>query len=116
MKGKLGDPVLGTNQDCGAGPVQVASWAIGLTLVFHDGRFVGWSLDPRSRGDISTAEGIAVGTTRFQLDEAVGPPLQVSQTSLGTEFSAGAYHGLFDGAGAGARITDMWAGVSCAAR
>lgn len=116
LEAKRGDAVKGTNQDCGAGPVQVASWKDGLSLVFQNGRFAGWSLGPRSGGDITTADGIGVGTTRSQLDEAVGPPLQVRQTSLGTEFSAGEYHGLFDGEGANARITDMWAGVSCAAR
>ena len=111
-----GDSAKGINQDCGAGPVQFASWTDGLSLVFQNGRMVGWGLDDRSGGGITTADGIGIGTTRSQLDEAVGPPIQVRQTSLGTEFSAGDYHGLFDGAGENARITDMWAGVSCAAR
>jgi hypothetical protein len=111
-----GEAGQGTNQDCGAGPVQYANWADGLSLVFQNGRFAGWGLDGRSRGAITTADGIGVGTTRSQLDDAIGPPLQVRRTTLGTEFTAGSYHGLFDGPGDSARITDMWAGVSCAAR
>ena len=111
-----GDAADGTNQDCGAGPVQYANWEDGLSLVFQKGRFVGWGLDGRAKSGITTADGIGIGTTRAQLNDAIGPPLEVRQTSLGTEFSAGQYHGLFDGAGTKARITDMWAGVSCVAR
>ena len=84
--------------------------------LFQNGRFAGWGLDGRSRGAVTTADGIGVGTTRSQLDAAIGDPLQVRPTTLGTEFTAGSYHGLFDGPGDNAPITDMWAGVSCAAR
>jgi hypothetical protein len=111
-----GEASKGTNSDCGAGPVQYANWADGLSLVFRDGRFAGWGLDGRAGGAIATSDGIGIGTTRAELDDATGPPLEVRQTSLGTEFSAGAYHGLFGGSAANARITDMWAGVSCVAR
>lgn len=111
-----GAAAQGTNSDCGAGPVQYANWADGLSIVFQDGRFAGWGLDGRAAGAIATADGIGPGATRAQLDDAIGPPVQVRQSSLGTEFSAGAYHGLLDGPGATARITDMWAGVSCVAR
>ena len=111
-----GQAAQGTNADCGAGPVQYANWADGLSLVFQRGRFVGWGLDGRAAGAITTVDDIGVGTSRAQLEEAFGPPIEVRQTSLGTEFSAGAMHGLIDGKGATARITDMWAGVSCVAR
>ena len=111
-----GAAAQGTNSDCGAGPVQYANWADGLSIVFQNGRFAGWGLDGRAAGALATADGIGPGATRAQLDDAIGPPVQVRQSSLGTEFSAGAYHGLLDGPGANARITDMWAGVSCVAR
>ncbi len=111
-----GRAAQGTNADCGAGPAQYANWADGLSIVFQNGRFAGWGLDGRAAGAIATADGIGPGATRAQLDEAIGPPLAVRKSSLGTEFSAGAYHGLLDGSGADARITDMWAGVSCVAR
>ncbi|UUL84016.1 hypothetical protein [Sphingomonas qomolangmaensis] len=109
-----GPAVKGTNADCGAGPVQVASWPDGLSLLFQDGRFAGWSLGTRGVGGIATAAGIGPGSTRAELDAAYSAT--VSQTSLGSEFSAGELHGVLDGNSAGARITDMWAGVSCVAR
>lgn len=104
----------GTNQDCGAGPVQVASWPDGLSVIFQDGLFVGWGLEQRTNGGIATAAGIGPGSTRAELDAAYNAT--VRKTSLGSEFSAGSLHGVLDAASAGARITDMWAGVSCIAR
>lgn len=104
----------GTNQDCGAGPVQYATWRDGLSLVFQDDRFVGWSLNSRAADAIATAAGVGPGTTRAELESAYKATL--SKTSLGYEFSAGDLHGVLNGAAASARITDMWAGVSCVAR
>lgn len=109
-----GPAVKGTNQDCGAGPVQVATWADGLSLLFQDGRFVGWGLGRRADGKIGTAAGIGPGSTRAELDAAYS--ITVSQTSLGSEFSAGGLQGILDGASPRSRITDMWAGVNCVAR
>lgn len=111
-----GKAAQGTNADCGAGPVQYANWADGLTLAFQNGRFAGWSLDGRAAGGITTADGIGIGTTRAELDSAIGTPLDVRETSLGTEFTAGAYNGLFDGRVANSRVTDIWTGVNCVAR
>ncbi len=110
----LGRAGKGTNEDCGAGPVQFASWPDGLSLVFQDGRFVGWGLGIRAAHAITTAAGIGPGSTRAELGAAYSAA--VTQTSLGSEFSAGDLHGVLDGPSAGAKITDMWAGVSCVAR
>ena len=104
----------GTNQDCGAGPVEYATWSDGLSLVFQKNRFVGWSLSNRAKDIITTAAGLGPGSTRAELESAYSAA--VSTTSLGYEFSAGAIHGVLDGGSASARITDMWAGVSCSAR
>lgn len=104
----------GTNQDCGAGPAEYATWSDGLSLVFQKNRFIGWSLSNRAKGTVTTAAGVGPGSTRAELESAYSAA--VSKTSLGYEFSAGAIHGVLDGSSASARITDMWAGVSCAAR
>lgn len=105
----------GVNQDCGAGPVQYANWPDGLSVVFQDGVFAGWSLDPRASGALSTANGVGPGTTRSALSESFGS-VSFQDTSLGTEFSAGDIFGLLDGTGPEAKVTHMWAGVSCVAR
>ena len=105
----------GVNADCGAGPVEYASWPDGLNVVFQRGKFVGWSLDGRAAGALATADDVGPNTTRAELEGAFAT-LSVQRTSLGSEFTAGELHGLLDGPGRRALITDMWAGVSCVAR
>lgn len=105
----------GTNQDCGAGPVQYANWADGLSLVFQNGRLAGWGLDGRAAGALGTANNVGPGTTRAELDSSFAN-VEVRQTSLGAEFAAGGISGVLDGPGRQAKITDMWAGVNCVAR
>lgn len=105
----------GTNESCGAGPVHYANWPDGLSLVFQNDRFAGWSLDGRAAGALSTAGSIGPGSTREDLDGTYGN-VEVRQTSLGDEFSAGGFFGLLNGPNATSRITHMWAGVNCVAR
>ena len=104
----------GTLSECGAGPLDYAAWADGLTLYFQDGRFAGWALDERAEDAHATASGIGPGSTRQALDAAYDAT--VEQSTLGTEFRTGDLSGLLDGPGANARVTDLWAGVSCAFR
>ena len=104
----------GTNSECGFGPLDYAVWADGLTLHFHDDLFAGWALDPRAAGAHATMSGIGPGSTRRELEAAY--EVQVEETTLGTEFHAGGIEGILDGEGPDARISAMWAGVSCVFR
>lgn len=106
-----GAPETGINRECGAGPLAFARWPDGLQLWFQDDAFAGWALDDSGIGTITTAAGIGPGSTRAELDDAYAAT--VEQSTLGTEFAAGELFGLLDGAGQGAKITNMWAGVSC---
>ncbi len=115
LEGVRGAAGRGVNADCGAGPVDYANWADGLSLVFQQGKFVGWGLDGRATGAIGTASGIGPGSTRAELDDAYGD-VTVTKTSLGEEFAGGGIQGVLDGPDAQAKITDLWAGVSCVAR
>jgi hypothetical protein len=99
----------GSNAECGV--QEYASWDDGLRLIFEDHRFAGWAIDGRSAGALTTASGIGPGSTRRDLENAY--TAEVGQTTLGTEFTAGGFAGVLDGAGPDARITDMWAGVAC---
>jgi hypothetical protein len=55
--------------------------------------------------------GIGVGSTRAQLDAAFDP--QITQSSLGTEFSAAGLGGVLESPAPTARITSLWAGTGC---
>ena len=105
----------GVNTDCGAGPVEYANWPDGLSVVFQRGKFVGWGLDGRAAGALATADGVGPGTTRVELERGFAT-VSVQRTSLGSEFTAGELHGLLDGPEPRARVTEIWAGVSCVAR
>ena len=112
VRGQAGQ---GVNQDCSAGPVQYANWPDGLSLAFQNGEFAGWGLDRRASGALATTSGVGPGLTRAALAQSFGS-VTFQKTSLGTEFVAGEIYGLLDGIGPEAKITDMWAGVSCVAR
>lgn len=104
----------GTNEECGAGPLDFTVWADGLTLYFQNGAFAGWALDPRAKGVHGTMSGIGPGSTRAELEAAYD--VMVEQTTLGAEFTAGGLSGVLEGDGPEARIGSMWAGLSCVFR
>lgn len=106
-----GPPDTGTNSECGAGPLAYANWPDGLGLFFRNDKLAGWTLDQRREGAITTAGGIGPGSTRKQLEEVYAAT--ISESTLGTEFSAGEIFGILDGKGSDARITNMWGGLSC---
>lgn len=106
-----GTPATGTNSECGAGPLAWARYADGLTLNFQDDRFAGWSVDRSAGGRVTTMAGIGPGSTRTALESAYA--ITLPDSTLGTEFAAGDLGGLLDGPGPNARITDLWAGVTC---
>ena len=106
-----GPPSTGTNGECEAGPLQFANWPDGLGLFFQDEKFAGWNADERGKSAIATASGIGPGSTRAELDAAY--KADFAETTLGTEFASGGLYGILDGRAKAAKITNMWAGVSC---
>ncbi|MDQ3057443.1 MAG: hypothetical protein M3Q96_06855 [Pseudomonadota bacterium] len=108
-------PQLSRNEECGAGPLDMATWPNGLTVMSQDDRFVGWSVS-RGAADggnagLATMAGIGFGSTRRELEAAYAA--NIRETTLGEEFVAGDVFGVLDGTGPSARITAMWAGASC---
>lgn len=106
----LGKPLTGRNEECGAGPLDYARWDRALTIYGQDGKFVGWFADG-SAGTIATAAGVGLGTTRQDLEQAYA--VEVFESTLGTEFTAGALSGLLDSPHPDSPVTAFWAGTSC---
>ncbi|WP_026899254.1 hypothetical protein [Daejeonella oryzae] len=111
---------LGINQECGAGPLQMASWSNGLTLVSQkkrgssDWEFSGWymGVSPGSSSKLTTMAGIGIGSSRSETESAY--VIDVSKTTLGYEFSTtSGLYGIFDGSGKDAKISSLWSGLSC---
>lgn len=111
----LGSPIEeGDDQECGAGALSFASFRGGLGLYFDGGKFVGWDLDGRDGGQLTTAAGIGIGSTRKQLESANA--IKVEDSTLGVEFSAGDLSGLLSSRDPDGEITHLWAGTTCIAR
>ncbi|MDF1502963.1 hypothetical protein [Roseisolibacter sp. H3M3-2] len=108
------------NQDCGAGRLDVVTFAGGLQLLVQGGKFVGWStaapleVAPAPGTMPRTMAGIGVGSTRAALESVYAAT--VDSTTLGVEFEAGGLQGVFDSPAADAPIVAMWAGAACVAR
>lgn len=102
------------NEECGAGPVDFVQWKNGLSALFQDDKFVGWSLGDDGKG-LTTMNGIGIGSTRAELTAAFAG-VTVEESTLGQEFSAGGMSGILNGPGANATVEALWAGVSCVFR
>ncbi|MCU0552148.1 MAG: hypothetical protein MUC48_22660 [Leptolyngbya sp. Prado105] len=102
-----------TNRECGAGALEFAQWSDGLNLLFQKGRFVGWDVNDLNKGArrLTTMAGIGVGSTRTALEAAY--KTKISQSTLGTEFSAGKLGGLLSRNQKNARVTNLWSGTTC---
>ena len=104
----------GTNEDCGAGPMEILTFPDGLHLHVQSGRFVGWSVSAVGAETPRTMSGIGLGSTRAELEAAYAA--DVRRTTLGMEFAAGGLQGVLASGAADARVTALWAGASCVAR
>ncbi|OWP64096.1 hypothetical protein CDA63_05030 [Hymenobacter amundsenii] len=113
---------VGINTECGAGPLKMASWSNGLTLVFQQNKaraarewqFVGWYAGAASGATpkVATMAGVGIGSTRAELEGAY--VIKVFESTLGQEFSTtSGLYGLLDGPGKEAVITSLWSGTSC---
>ncbi|MBE9113271.1 hypothetical protein IQ273_28235 [Nodosilinea sp. LEGE 07298] len=108
----VGEPIeSGENTECGSGPQMITQWPNGLVLHAADGEFIGWSARPDTDASLTTIAGVGTGSTRGELEAAY--TVEVTETSLGTEFSTGSLFGLLSSTEPDATITDLWAGTVC---
>ena len=103
------DPVEQTlNEECGAGPIHHVRWENGFIALFQEGGFLGWTV---METGLSTADGIGIGSPRTTVESS--RVIEVEETSLGTEFSAGGLGGLFQSSEPAAPVSALWAGLTC---
>lgn len=103
----------GANEECGAGQMEFTNFGT-LALNFQNDAFVGWSLSgPPRTPPLRSATGVGIGTPRDQVMGEGQGPLEVSETSLGTQFDAAGIFGLLSGPEPDASVTELWAGTNC---
>lgn len=110
MSDYLGAPKTGALAECGAGPMEFATFG-GLTLNFLEGRFAGWRAE---RADnLVTVDGIRPGIPFAML--RAERPLQMADSTLEGEFSyqspdGGTIGGFVDPQGT---VISLHAGTTC---
>ena len=111
---------IGINSECGAGPLKMAHWKNGLSLIFKEQKsdglwqFVGWYVGKPTNNSkpLQTMAGIGIGSSRAEMEAAY--VIKVNKSSLGYEFSTtSGLYGIFNGSGNNAKITDIWSGTTC---
>ncbi|MBW4485310.1 MAG: hypothetical protein KME14_22470 [Tildeniella torsiva UHER 1998/13D] len=109
----LGTPEeVSQNSECPSGPLTIATWPNGLALNAADDTFVGWAMRPSDDDTaLTTASGIGIGSTRQELETSY--TVEVVDSSLGVEFSAGDLYGLLTSPEPTGTVTNLWAGVAC---
>jgi hypothetical protein len=117
----LGAAVGDNATQCGSGADRTVRWdRAPLIVVFDKGTFVGYVYGrpgATSTPALTTPTGLGLTSTRADLQRVYPSGLDVSETSLGTEFHAGdGVGGLLDGPGTAARIATIGAGDWCAFR
>ncbi|WP_379546423.1 hypothetical protein ACFCW2_11150 [Qipengyuania sp. DSG2-2] len=117
VRALLGSPEMGSNEECGAGPIQFATFD-DLQLNFQNGEFAGWGAT--GDGDdvlISARNGLKIGARKAAVSEIAGyEPFEDS--TLGDEFNIVTSEeamvvGMF---GDNGRVTDLWTGAVCTFR
>lgn len=99
----------GTMEECGAGPIDYARYANGMTLHFQDGAFVGWAT---GEAGVTTPDGIGVGTSVGELQAGIGA-LDIYETTLGLEFDHEDFFGIVSAETPDGVVWALWGGTSC---
>lgn len=104
--GKPGDS--GTMAECGAGPMEFATFPGGLTVNFQSGGLVGWNLS-EATDSIQIDADVTLGMSRDDLGQVSGFS-PIKDSTLGEEFVIGGGLAGFVEDGA---VTMLYAGVQC---
>jgi hypothetical protein len=97
-----------TNEECGAGPVDFASFGSALTVNFQGGSLVGWILsEPAEK--VTVVGDVQIGTPRAEVEDITGY-VAIEGSTLGEEFALGdAIGGFFEED----KVSMLYAGTQC---
>lgn len=113
LASRLGDPVnRTTNQDCGAGAMDMTEYTAPFIANFQDGKFVGWFLrEGDTVNSVRLAEGIGLENSVNDLKVVFDVTL-IEASTLGNEFTTSeGIGGILDEKSVG--IDALYAGTNC---
>ena len=101
-------------EECSAGPL-VAIRVGNISLYGEKEQFIGWHISESGPLKLRTNGGVGIGTARSELDAA--HTIEVFESSVGDEFhSADGLGGLLSDPSQAAKVTHLWAGLTCIMR
>ncbi len=108
----FGGPQFGTNEECGAGKMEFASFDP-FVANFQDEKFVGWMVDgPSDRAKFSGPDGVTLGMSTADLQKL--PTYEAFEDStLGEEFMLGQGEAQVSGLVEDNQVASLWGGVNC---
>ena len=108
----FGGPQFATNEECGAGPIEFATFD-NFAAHFQDERFVGWSVNgPSERAEFSGPDGVTLGMSGETVRE-LGTYAAFENSTLGEEFMLGDGEMAVSGLVEDNQVATLWGGVSC---
>lgn len=110
-----GPPTQAREAGCRNGDFDQASWTTGLTLVFKEGRFVGWLADRRLPADYVSRAGIGFGRTVADMKRG-NAGLILSDTPQGRQFGFDGMWGEVRQPGDAASLDSLRSGETCSRR
>lgn len=110
----IGEPfATASNEECGAGPLEMTRFRGGLMVQYERGYLVGWIFERDERGSspsISVAGDVQLGTPLVEAEAADGFVL-IENSTLGTEFTLGDKMGGL--VGEDGKVSALYSGKQC---
>ena len=108
----FGGPQFGTNEECGAGPMEYANYDK-FVAHFQNDRFVGWMVNgPSDRARFTGPEGVTLGMSAADLRKL--PSFEaIDDSTLGEEFTIGDGELAISGLIEDSQVAVLWGGETC---
>ena len=108
----FGGPQFGTNEECGAGPMEFATFDQ-FVANFQDDSFVGWMVNgPSERATFTGPQGVALGMAAADLKK-LSTYDAFEDSTLGEEFLLGGEEMLVSGLVEDSQVAVLWGGAAC---
>lgn len=108
----FGGPQFATNEECGAGPIEFATFG-DFAAHFQDESFVGWSVSgPSERAAFAGPDGVTIGMAGADV-RALPTFEPFEDSTLGEEFMLGDGEMAVSGLIEDNQVATLWGGVSC---